>query len=77
MIRAVVSGSGNMGAQVLATLEAAEDIDPVGIVRGAESEQIIPVPGQVAFVDREEGMRLFNTPLEERIATLAEKVQAR
>ena len=54
-----------------------DGIDPVGIVRGAESEQIIPVPGQVAFVDREEGMRLFNTPLEERIAILAEKVQAR
>ena len=53
-----------------------DGIDPVGIVRGAESEQIIPVPGQVVFVDREEGMRLFNTPLEERIAVLAEKVQS-
>lgn len=49
--------------------------DPVGIVRGPEAEQIIPVPGQVAFVDREEGMRLFSMPLEERIAALSESLQ--
>ena len=52
-----------------------DGIDPVGIVRGAEAERIIPVPGQVVFVDREEGMRLFNTPLEERIAALSEGLQ--
>ena len=38
MIRAVVSGSGNMGAQVLATLEAAEDIEPVGIIEPLTGE---------------------------------------
>ena len=38
MIRAVVSGSGNMGAQVLATLEAAEDIEPVGVVEPLAGE---------------------------------------
>ena len=32
MIRVVVSGSGNMGAQVLATLEAADDLEPVGVI---------------------------------------------
>ena len=38
MIRAVVSGSGNMGAQVLATLEAAGNIEPVGIVEPLAAE---------------------------------------
>lgn len=32
MIRAVVSGSGSMGAQVIAALEAQDDIEPVGVV---------------------------------------------
>ena len=38
MIRAMVSGSGNMGAQVLATLEAAEGIEPVGVVEPLAGE---------------------------------------
>ncbi len=32
MIRAAVSGTGSMGTMVLATLEAAEEIEPVGVV---------------------------------------------
>ena len=32
MIRAAVSGSGSMGAQVIAALEAQDDIEPVGVV---------------------------------------------
>ena len=32
MIRVVVSGSGNMGATVLAAIEGAEDMEPVGLI---------------------------------------------
>jgi 4-hydroxy-tetrahydrodipicolinate reductase len=40
MIRVVVSGSGNMGAQVLAALEAADDLEPVGVIEPlAEGEE--------------------------------------
>ena len=48
-----------------------EGADPVGIVRGEESEHMLPLPGRVRLVDREEGMRLFNTPLAQRIAAVA------
>ncbi len=45
-----------------------DGIDPVGVIRGEEAERMIPIPGQVVFVDREEGMRLFNAQIDERIA---------
>jgi phenylpropionate dioxygenase-like ring-hydroxylating dioxygenase large terminal subunit len=41
--------------------------DPVGIERGASSDALLPVPGRILQVDREEGMRLFNMDIDERI----------
>ena len=48
MIRAVVSGTGQMGTMVLATLEAAEDIEPVGVVEpmGLEAESVTSPAGE-------------------------------
>ncbi len=42
MIRVVVCGSGNMGSQVLATIEAQDDLEPVGIIEplGEAGERI-------------------------------------
>ena len=51
--------------------------DPVGIVRGPEAEQMIPLPGQVKYVDRQEGDRLFNMTLEERMNAQAEELRLR
>jgi len=44
-----------------------DGIDPVGIIRGEEGEQMIPVPGHVLSVEREEGQRLFDRDIDERI----------
>jgi hypothetical protein len=45
-----------------------EGLDPIGIVRGPEAEQMLPMLGEVVYVDWEEGMRRFNQSIEERIA---------
>ena len=49
MIRVAVSGSGNMGSQVLATIEAQDDLEPVGIVEpmGVEGSEITAASGAV------------------------------
>ncbi len=44
-----------------------EGLDPLGIFRGDAAEQLIPLPGENMHLSWEEGMRLFNMPLEERI----------
>jgi hypothetical protein len=43
-----------------------QGLDPVGIVRGEEAEEIIPVPGDQRFVDWEMGYRMWDRSLEER-----------
>jgi phenylpropionate dioxygenase-like ring-hydroxylating dioxygenase large terminal subunit len=45
-----------------------EGLDPLGILRGDEAEMLFPIPGELRFVDWDEGMRLFNMSLDERIA---------
>ena len=49
MIRVVVSGSGNMGGQVLATIEAQDDLEPVGVIEplGVEGDAITAASGAV------------------------------
>lgn len=57
-------------------IQRVEDgIDPVGIVRGPAAEQMIPLPGQILYVDKEEGMRLFEMTLEERISASTAALQ--
>ncbi len=53
-----------------------EGLDPIGIVRGEAAEELIPVPGDIRFVDYEEGMRLFAMSLEERTQRRAEVLKA-
>ena len=47
MIRVVVSGSGNMGSQVLGTVEAQDDLEPVGVIEplGVEGSEITAASG--------------------------------
>jgi 4-hydroxy-tetrahydrodipicolinate reductase len=45
MIRVLVSGSGNMGLQVLRAVAREEDMEPVGCVDAFSREEYIPVPG--------------------------------
>ena len=52
-----------------------DGIDPVGIVRGPQAEEMIPLPGVVAVVDRQEGERLFGMTVEERIERQAESLR--
>ncbi|MEX2599669.1 MAG: Rieske 2Fe-2S domain-containing protein, partial [Dehalococcoidia bacterium] len=49
--------------------------DPIGIIRGEAAEEIIPMPGKVFHVDHEEGMRLFDRTIEERIEATREELQ--
>jgi phthalate 4,5-dioxygenase len=51
-----------------------EGLDPLGIIRGSEAEEIIPIPGELQHVDWETGLRMFNRPLEERIAARAAQI---
>ena len=53
-----------------------DGIDPLGIIRGPESEELIPLPGTVSVVDRQEGERLFNMTLEERIEQQNESLRS-
>jgi 4-hydroxy-tetrahydrodipicolinate reductase len=45
MIKVLVSGSGNMGCEVLAAVAAQEDMQPVGCVDALSTGDYIPVPG--------------------------------
>ncbi|MPZ13859.1 MAG: Rieske 2Fe-2S domain-containing protein [Chloroflexi bacterium] len=54
-----------------------EGLDPVGIIRGEAAEQLIPIPGELRYVDCDEGMRLFNSTLEERIDARAAQLVRR
>ena len=49
MIRVVVSGSGNMGGQVLGTIEAQDDLEPVGVIEplGVEGDEVTAASGAV------------------------------
>ena len=49
MIRVVVSGSGNMGAQVLGTIEAQDALEPVGGIEplGIEGDEVTAASGAV------------------------------
>ncbi len=44
-IRVIVSGSGNMGQEVLAGVAAAEDMEPVGVIEKFSEESEFPLPG--------------------------------
>ena len=44
-IRVLVSGSGNMGREVLAGVAAAEDMEPVGVLEKFSEESEFPLPG--------------------------------
>ena len=52
-----------------------DGIDPVGIDRDPSAELLIPVPGEILHVGREEGMRLFNMTVAERISQREEELQ--
>jgi 5,5'-dehydrodivanillate O-demethylase oxygenase subunit len=52
-----------------------EGLDPVGIVRGPEAEEIIPIPGENMHVSWEEGMKLFNMSLDERIERRVKQIE--
>ena len=52
-----------------------DGIDPVGIVRGPQAEEMIPLPGVVAVVDRQEGEKLFSMTVEERIERQTESLR--
>ena len=52
-----------------------EGLDPLGIIRGAEAERIIPIPGENLHLSWEEGMRLFNMSLEERIERRVREIE--
>ena len=49
MIRIVVCGSGNMGSQVLATIEAQDDMEPVGIIEPLADSGEHPVEGASGY----------------------------
>ena len=49
MIRIVVCGSGNMGSQVLSTIEAQEDMEPVGIIEPLADPGEHPVEGAAGY----------------------------
>ena len=51
-----------------------EGLDPIGIVRGPQAEQMMPMMGEVAYVPWEEGMRRFNQSGEERIGAQVEEL---
>ncbi|MCH7488707.1 MAG: 4-hydroxy-tetrahydrodipicolinate reductase, partial [Chloroflexi bacterium] len=44
-IRVIVSGSGNMGREVLAGVAAAGDMEPVGVLEKFSEESEFPLPG--------------------------------
>ena len=45
-------------------------LDPLGIMRGAEAEQLIRVPAAQLELDWEEGVRLFNLSVEQRLEAI-------
>jgi phenylpropionate dioxygenase-like ring-hydroxylating dioxygenase large terminal subunit len=54
-----------------------EGLDPVGIVRGTAAEHYIPLPGDVQHMSWEEGMKLFDMQLEDRIKRREERILTR
>jgi len=54
-----------------------EGLDPLGIIRGSEADQIIPIPSENMHLNWEEGMRLFNMSLEERIERRLKQIESR
>ncbi len=54
-----------------------QGLDPVGIVRGEAAEQYIAIPGDLRFVDREAGQRLFDRTLEERVSQREQAISVR
>ena len=44
-----------------------EGLDPLGIIRGPEADQMMPMMGEVVYLGWEEGMKRFNMSVEERI----------
>lgn len=49
-IRVVVSGTGNMGRQVLAAVQGEADLEPVGVLERFSSEEEIVLPGDAGAV---------------------------
>jgi hypothetical protein len=54
-----------------------EGLDPLGIIRGAEGEEIIPIPGENMNLPWDEGMRLFNMSLAERVERRVKQIEHR
>ena len=54
-----------------------EGLDPLGIIRGPQAEQIIPLPGENLHLSWDEGMRLFNMSLDERIDRRVKQIEHR
>ena len=52
-----------------------EGLDPVGIIRGPEAEQIIPIPGENLHIPWDEGKRLWDMPLQERIERRIKEIE--
>jgi phenylpropionate dioxygenase-like ring-hydroxylating dioxygenase large terminal subunit len=44
-----------------------QGLDPIGVIRDSKDDKLIHIPSENKVVSREEGMRLFNMSVEERI----------
>ena len=55
MIRIVMSGAGNMGRQIMAAIEAANDLELVGALDGLANEDSIEVAGRAVPLSRDLG----------------------
>jgi 5,5'-dehydrodivanillate O-demethylase len=54
-----------------------QGLDPVGVVRDSADDRIIPIPGDNLLVEWEQGMRLFNMPVEERARAREAQINGR
>ncbi|MSQ24286.1 MAG: hypothetical protein EXR58_07035 [Chloroflexi bacterium] len=54
-----------------------DGLDPIGIIRGPEAEQIMPMPGDVLNLSWEEGKRRFDLSIEERMEMSLKELQER
>ena len=52
-----------------------EGLDPLGIIRGPEAEQIIPLTGENLLLSWEEGKKLFDMSLDQRIDRRIKQIQ--
>ncbi|MEA2640571.1 MAG: hypothetical protein QOF51_1965 [Chloroflexota bacterium] len=54
-----------------------EGLDPIGIVRGEAAEHLIPIPGERKHLSWDEGKKIFDMPIEERIKRYEDRVNER